>query len=539
MRIEMLIFIFCTVFFTVLAVRGSQAKMMDKLKMDAYCVAQGIETCGASYFDDFQAETFRVTWIHADGSVLFDSMNPSTELENHAGRDEVQLALIAGEGEALRYSETQDKKIIYYAKRLGDGSIVRVSVENTSVWEAAQELVWYVLPLFLLITLMAAALASRIVRGIIRPINEINLDSPQIENVYQELRPLVEKIARQNEQRNQQIEQFQRSREEFRLITENMHEGMLITDATGRILSYNTSALEFLDGSLEGSWIGEAISQALASGHAEQTLHIGESYYSAIANRVSAGARVNGAIVIILDITEKQQREMLRREFTSNVSHELKTPLTTIYGISELLANGLVKPQDLVRFAQNIHDESGRMISLIEDLIKLSQLDENPQPFELMQIDLYQAAQAVARRLTPAAQRRNIQIYITGDSVFIVGAPAIVDEMIYNLVDNAIKYNKEGGSVTICVYEDAVPTLVVEDTGIGIAKIHQNRVFERFYRVDKSHSRKIGGTGLGLSIVKHAAAFHGATVELESQEGVGTKITLRFRCEKEMAEKRK
>ena len=528
---EMLIFGICTAFLAVIVTRFSSSMVADELKIDAHCVAQGLEACGAAYFENFRMEAFRVTWLGADGCVLFDSLEEAAQLENHAGRSEVQAALSVGEGEAVRYSETLGARIVYYAMRLGDGSVLRVSVENRSLWDIARQLIWYILPVFLLITLLAAALASRIAQRITKPINEIDLDSPQVESVYRELRPLAEKITRQNEQRSQQIDQLRRSQEEFRLITENMHEGMLITDAAGQVLSRNASALELLDGGMEESRIGEAVAQALASGHAEQLLHIGEAYYNAIANRVSAGGRVNGAIVIILDITEKQQREMLRREFTSNVSHELKTPLTTIYGISELLTNGMVKPQDVERFARNIHDESGRMISLIEDLIKLSQLDENPQPFELMRIDLYQAAHTVVKRLLPAAGQRGICITLSGVPAFTLGAPAIVDEMIYNLVDNAIKYNKEGGRIEIRVSVEDMPAVVVEDTGIGIAKIHQNRVFERFYRVDKSHSRKIGGTGLGLSIVKHAAAFHGATVELESQEGLGTRVTLRFRPE--------
>ena len=525
---EMLIFGFCAAFLAVILMRFSSATIADELKIDAHCVAQGLETCGAAYFEDFRMDAFRVTWLNSDGSVLFDSLGEDAQMENHSDRSEVQAALSVGDGEAVRYSETLRANTVYYAMRLDDGSVLRVSAENRSLWDVVRELLWYILPVFVLITLLAAALASRIAQRITKPINEINLDSPQVESVYRELRPLAEKISRQNEQRSQQIDQLRRSQEEFRLITENMHEGMLITDADGRVLSYNTSALELLDGSLEESRIGEAVTQALASGHAEQTLHIGDSYYSAIANRVSADSKVNGTIVIILDITEKQQREILRREFTSNVSHELKTPLTTIYGISELLTNGMVKPQDMERFAQNIHDESGRMISLIEDLIKLSQLDENPQPFELMRIDLYQAAQTIVKRLGPAADQRGIRITLSGGPAFTLGAPAILDEMIHNLVDNAIKYNKEGGRVEIRVVAGDTPSLIVEDTGIGIAKVHQNRVFERFYRVDKSHSRKIGGTGLGLSIVKHAAAFHGASVELESQEGIGTKVTLRF-----------
>ena len=525
---SILIFFACVVMMIAAIFAYLRGMVTSQLRVNAEYVLQGIETEGIDYFQNFSSDSIRVTWIAKDGAVIFDSKQNASQMTNHLDREEVQAAIKSGTGQSVRYSDTLSKQTTYYAVRAQDGTILRVSSTTYTVWMLLEDMLNYLIVILLVVIMLSALLASQIAKRITKPINEIDLHHPTIAPEYKELAPLIDSLNEQNRQTQLQIERLRRNQEEFRLITENMREGLIIVDADGSVLSRNTSAAKLFGEDIGEGRIREAMQKALAGAHEEQVLHLGESVYSVIANPVMQKESVTGAIVIILDVTEKEQRDTLRREFTSNVSHELKTPLTSIYGISEILMNGIVKPQDVKGFAKNIYDESGRLISLIDDIIRLSQLDENTLPLEKISVDLLELARDIAERLEIAASKRKVTISVRGDHATVEGVPAILDEMIYNLVDNAIKYNKENGAVVIAVADGQHPCVSVEDTGIGIPASDRNRVFERFYRVDKSHSRKIGGTGLGLSIVKHGAAFHGATVTLDSREHTGTTITIRF-----------
>ena len=515
-------------------------QLMESLHIEGNMIAAGIETGGGAYLENIEDVEDRLTWISSDGKVLFDNQADPASMENHLDREEVIEALETGRGEAERNSGTLSEKTIYYAIRLSDDSVIRISDTRSTVWNLLFSMFQPLLLILAIAILLSALLASRISKSIVRPINSIDLEAPDVEGNYDEISPLLLKINRQNEHIKEQIEELRRQREEFRLITENMNEGFLVVNQKTELLSYNTAALHLLEaGPVSGTPsvltlnrsenFRHAVELALQGEHCEQFMTLGNSVYQVIANPVSHDGEPAGAVIVILDCTEREQREQMRREFTSNVSHELKTPLTSIYGVSEMIANGIVKPEDIRSFAQNIHEESGRLITLIEDIMKLSQLDENSIPSDPMPVDLYQIASSVVQRLTQQAKNHAVCITLTGEPAIVQGNPNVLEEMIYNLCDNAIKYNKENGRVEVSVENgNGHPTVKVSDTGIGIAREHQSRVFERFYRADKSHSKKIGGTGLGLSIVKHAAAYHGATVSLDSTEGQGTTVTVQF-----------
>lgn len=515
-------------------------QLIDGLHTEGTMIAEGVEAGGAAYLDGLGTLENRLTWIASDGAVLYDSQADPSAMENHLNREEIAEALETGRGESERYSETLSQKTIYYALRLTDDSVIRIADTRSTVWNL---LFGMLQPLLLILTIaivLSAILASRISRSIVKPINAINLEAPDVEGNYDEISPLLLRINRQNEQIKHQMEELRRQSEEFRLITENMSEGFLVVDAKTELLSYNSAALRLLGAGPvsgtpsvftlnRGETFRHAVETALSGEHCEQSMTLGNAIYHVIANPVSHGGEPAGAVVVILDCTERELRDQMRREFTSNVSHELKTPLTSIYGVSEMIASGIVKPEDIRSFAQNIHNESGRLITLIEDIIKLSQLDENSIPSDPVPIDLYALAGSVMERLKSQAEARGIDMKLAGEPAIVQGIPNVLEEMLYNLCENAVKYNKDGGSVCVTVRDgNGRPTVMVTDTGIGIPHEHQARVFERFYRADKSHSKKIGGTGLGLSIVKHAAAFHGATVRLESDEGEGTTVTVQF-----------
>ncbi len=515
-------------------------QLIDGLHTESSLIATGVETGGADYLNSLGEIEDRITWVAPDGEVLYDNQANAAGMENHLDREEVVEALESGRGESERTSETLSQKTIYYAVRLSDGSVLRVSDTRSTVWNLLWGMAYSLLFILVIAVALSALLAFRLSKSIVKPINSIDLEAPDVEGNYDEISPLLMKINRQNEQIKHQMDELRRQREEFRLITENMSEGFLVVDLKTELLSYNSAALQLLgSGPVEGTPsvltlnrtenFRHAVETALAGEHCEQSITLGGSIYHVIANPVLHDGALAGAVIIILDCTERELRDQMRREFTSNVSHELKTPLTSIYGVSEMIASGIVKPGDIRSFAQNIHDESGRLITLIEDIIKLSQLDENSIPADPVPVNLYDVADSVVKRLAPQAKERGITIELTGASATVQGIPNVLEEMVYNLCDNAIKYNKDGGHVQVKVTaNDEHPVLTVSDTGIGIPREHQARVFERFYRADKSHSKKIGGTGLGLSIVKHAAAYHGATVSLESTEGQGTTVTIQF-----------
>ena len=480
----------------------------------------------------------RITYIGQDGTVLFDNEADPATMENHLGREEVVAAKQSGTGTAIRESYTMSEMTVYCARVIGYGCIVRVAGTMDTVAARIAGMWWEVLLVVITAAMVSLGVAAIVARVVVKPINSIDLKNPDIGESYSEIAPLLHRISEQNHEIDQQIAELTRSRKEFSLITENMSEGFIIIDSRTEVLSYNTAALKILGSDFTGSSrsvlvlnrseaFRSAVEDALAGKRSETDLTLSEKIYQVIATPAFTGSSVTGAVMIILDITEKEAREELRREFTSNVSHELKTPLTTIYGISDMLVGGIVKPEDIPGFAKNIRDEAGRMITLIQDILKLSQLDENTFSDQRERVDLYELAQSAAERLRPQADEKHVTISVTGERSEFTGIATVLEEMIYNLVDNAVKYNKQGGRADVDVRSSGDDIVVtVSDTGIGVPADSIDRIFERFYRADKSHSRKIGGTGLGLSIVKHGVSLHGGSITVKSSEGSGTTFTM-------------
>ena len=517
-----------------------EVRLLTELKSEWSYVAQGIELNGSLFLKALDQGTTRVTWIDSDGVVLFDTSAEKSAMENHADRAEFQQAMTSDSGESSRVSNTLGEKTLYFAKRLGDGTVLRVSSRQDS---AVTLMLGLSLPILWVITLalvLSAILSYRVSKRIVKPINEIDLEHPDWNQVYDELAPLLVKINRQNRVIAQQMGELGRRQQEFKAITENMNEGFLIVDRMTNVLSYNTSALRLLGVQPSGEHqsiltlnrsehFRRAVETALAGHHGEELLRLNGRCYQVISNSVSDDGHITGAVIVILDVTEKEDGERLRREFTANVSHELKTPLTSISGFAEIMQSGMVAQADVPRFAGNIYSEAQRLIALVGDIIKLSRLDEGAYALEKKPVDLLRLSGEVIDRLSPEAKRHDVSLQLDGDSCEIQGVRPVLDEMIYNLCENAIKYNRPGGSVRVSVTPDSKGVCVrVADTGIGIPAADQSRVFERFYRVDKSHSKEIGGTGLGLSIVKHGGILHGAEITLESKEQVGTTVTIRF-----------
>ena len=480
----------------------------------------------------------RITYIGQDGTVLFDNEADPATMENHLGREEVVAAKQSGTGTAIRESYTMSEMTVYCARVIGYGCIVRVAGTMDTVAARIAGMWWEVLLIVIIAAMVSLGVAAIVARVVVKPINSIDLKNPDIGESYSEIAPLLHRISEQNHEIDQQIAELTRSRKEFSLITENMSEGFIIIDSRTEVLSYNTAALKILGSDFTGSSrsvlvlnrseaFRSAVEDALAGKRSETDLTLSEKIYQVIATPAFTGSSVTGAVMIILDITEKEAREELRREFTSNVSHELKTPLTTIYGISDMLVGGIVKPEDIPGFAKNIRDEAGRMITLIQDILKLSQLDENTFSDQRERVDLYELAQSAAERLRPQADEKHVTISVTGERSEFTGIATVLEEMIYNLLDNAVKYNKQGGRADVDVRSSGDDIVVtVSDTGIGVPADSIDRIFERFYLADKSHSRKIGGTGLGLSIVKHGVSLHGGSITVKSSEGSGTTFTM-------------
>ena len=510
-----------------------------RLRAEAAAISQGLGAVGSDYFDSFAPDD-RVTWIAANGTVLYDSAAPAQLLESHAGREEIDQALQTGEAQTSRYSQTLLQRTFYYAKLLEGGTILRVSCTQNSLPAMILMLLTPFLWVATLVLILCGVLSYRLARQITKPLNAINPDNPAPLPSYPELTPLFDKLREQNRTIGKQMNELQLRQREFTAITENMREGFLLVDCKMHVLSSNHSALEVLGGrelkpgcllyDAECSQeIFDAVDTALSGSHAELLLTIDETSWQVLANPVVASGQVAGAVVLFMDVTEREQRERLRREFSANVSHELKTPLTSISGFAELMKEGLVPPEKIPEFSGDIYKESLRLIGLVNDIIQLSRLDENSTQFQRAPVDLYDLCAQSIERLSPVAARQSVTLALTGEHAEIMGVEQLLKEMIYNLLDNAIKYNVPGGSVTASVRKSAGRTILsVADTGIGIPYAHQPRVFERFYRVDKSHSKEVGGTGLGLSIVRHAAQYHGARLELKSQPGKGTTITVTF-----------
>lgn len=516
-----------------------EGQLQNELKTEASYISQGLKNDGIEYFDDFNSNTRRISLITPDGAVIFDTNADKSKLDNHLQREEVQQAIKSGSGISVRYSDSMLEKTVYYAEKLEDGNILRVSTTQYTVFTVLLGLMQPVIVVMLIALLLSIFLSSRASKSIIKPINELNLDNPAENVTYDELAPLLHKIAIQNKTIDEQLKEAGQKQEEFRLITENMNEGFLVIDKAARLLTHNTSALKLLggNGSEQESVFMlnhskdfiETIEKALSGESCEKIARINNKAINLIASPVYEDKKLIGAVIIIIDMTESVEREQLRREFTSNVSHELKTPLTSISGFAEIMKDGGTPEETVKDFSKSIYDEAQRLITLVSDIIKISELDENTNAFESESVNLYDLAQSVAKRLQPEADKKNILIRLKGNDTYVVGVRKILDEMISNLCDNAIKYNKDNGSAEIDVHtENGFAVLSVSDTGIGIPEESKNRVFERFYRVDKSHSKAIGGTGLGLSIVKHGAIYHKAKITLDSKEGKGTSISIVF-----------
>ncbi|MGI5934084.1 MAG: ATP-binding protein [Lawsonibacter sp.] len=514
-------------------------QLMEALGTETWLVARGVELEGLNYLDGLDTES-RVTWVSADGTVLFDSSADSASMENHGDREEIREAQENRLGTATRYSSTLAEQTLYSARRLSDGTVIRLASSQRTVWLLLLSMVQPILVILVLALLLSAVLASQQSRRIIRPIVELDLEHPEDCDAYDELAPLLTRIKRQNDTIKQQMGQLQQKQTEFSALTENMSEGFLLLDRQGHVLSHNPGALRLLGaeepvGEVNALFLNreehfrQAVDEVLEGRRSRQVLQMNGRCCQLLANPVWKDGEPAGAVLVLMDVTEQEKREELRREFTANVSHELKTPLTAISGIAEIMQGGMVKPEDVRDFAGDIYQEARRLIALVEDILRLSQLDEGAENLEREPVELLALSQEVARRLEPAARSAGVLVEVRGTPVQIQGVRRVLDEMVYNLCENAIKYNRTGGRVTLTVGQGAEgPEVTVADTGIGIPPEDQSRVFERFYRVDKSHSKEIGGTGLGLSIVKHGALLHSAQIYLNSQVDRGTSIRICF-----------
>ena len=498
------------------------------------------EDGGNSFFQSFKSDERRVTLIAENGDVIHDTGADETEMDNHANREEFRDAEKYGTGTSFRYSDTLTKKTFYYAKRLSGGEVLRVSTTQYTVVSILLGLLQPISFMVLLALVLSIFLASKTAKSFVRPINSIDLDNPEECETYEELSPLLKKIINQNKTIKSQLDSARRHQEEFKLITENMSEGLIVIDKSERVLSHNSAALKLLqtdkfdDASVltidRSREFRRAVSQALGGESYEETVARGEKTNNIISSPVYDKGKIIGAVIMIVDVTESARREAIRREFTANVSHELKTPLTSISGFAELMMNGGVDEKTVSDFSKSIYTEAQRLITLVSDIIKISELDEKSEQFISESVDLYDMANEILNRLEPAAEKKNIDLKLEGEYITVNGVRQILDEMIFNLCDNAIKYNNNGGSVTVLLsYTNGRPTITVKDTGIGIAQDKISRIFERFYRVDKSRSKSEGGTGLGLSIVKHGAMYHNADIFVKSTLGVGTEISIVFK----------
>ena len=507
----------------------------NELKNMLDVASKAVSSDGSSFLTRLKSNRFRLTWIAADGSVIYDTQ--TGELENHMERAEVKEAMQNGEGESRRYSSTLMEKTIYYAKRLDDGTVLRISTSSATAGKLLLGMLRPIVIVLIAALVLSLIFADRLAKRIVEPLNALDLDRPLENDAYEELSPLLNRINRQHMQIARQLEDLNKKKDEFEQITESMQEGLVLLDQKGTILSINKAARSlFLANeecigkdfiTIERSYgVISAIQQAVRSGHAEERMEQGGRIYQLDITRIESAAKPVGAVILSFDITEQENAEQNRREFTANVSHELKTPLQGIIGSAELIENGMVKPEDMPRFVGHIRTEAQRLVTLIADIIRLSQLDEGHElPME--GVDMLCVASDAAAQLKAAAEAKHISMSIEGEACTVYGARSLLYEVAYNLIDNAIKYNRENGVVDIKVSrENKKVKLTVSDTGIGIAPEHQQRIFERFYRVDKSHSKASGGTGLGLSIVKHAVQYHHGEIKLKSELNKGSEITV-------------
>jgi two-component system phosphate regulon sensor histidine kinase PhoR len=516
----------------------SRAELRGQLEL----IAEGIKLDGETYLKNLDIEDTRITWVAADGTVLYDSAKDASQMENHADREEIREALQSqsGYGESRRYSKTMMSRYLYCAERIDDGSVVRVSRATNTILAMTITMIQPMCIVFLAAIVLAAVLSNWLSKRIVEPINNLNLKEPLSNEEYDELAPLLRRMDKQQRQLREQKSELNQRQEELNTIIDNMYEGLVLLGNRGNIVSINNAALRILGA--DPDCVGRnilainrsvdvqmSVSDALDGIESDKTAEIGGAVYQITASPVRFDDKVRGAALMLIDVTEKEKSEQVRREFSANVSHELRTPLHSISGYAELLKNGMVRGEDVKPFATKIYNEAQRMIRLVEDIINLSHLDEGAADMEWAETDLSEIASHTVDSLQETAAAKNVKISFSGNSAKVYGIAHLMQEIVYNLCDNAIKYNKDGGTVDVTVREKKEKVvLIVKDTGIGIPEDQQERIFERFYRVDKSHSKEVGGTGLGLSIVKHAAIVHGAKIDLKSQLGDGTTIKISF-----------
>lgn len=507
----------------------------QEMKDELYLAATAVEHGGDDYLKNISSGHFRLSLIAKDGSVLYDTAADAEGLENHSDREEIKQALESGEGESIRYSSTLLQKTIYCAKRLNDGRVLRISVSRATVGAIAMGMISPIIAVGVGALILSGVLASRLAKRIVEPLNKLDLEHPLDNDSYEELSPLLSRINKQHAQIAEQLAELRHRTDEFEQVTGNMKEGLVLIDTNENVLSINSAARNIFSAAEDcigksfltvdrSRDLNAAIHSAFEHGHSEIHSDKNGRTYQFDISRIDSDGSAFGAVILLFDITDRENAEKLRREFTANVSHELKTPLQGIIGSAELIESGMVKAGDMPRFVGHIREEAQRLVCLVNDIIRLSQLDEGDSlPTE--RVDLLSVAEEAAADLSEAAKARNISLLAEGESVFVFGIKRLLYEVIYNLGENAVKYNVENGNVLISVAkEENSAVLTVKDSGIGIAPEHQSRIFERFYRVDKSHSKASGGTGLGLSIVKHAVQRHGGKIELESEPGKGTTI---------------
>ena len=515
--------------------RVQESQLRDELSL----AVVGVEQNGTDYLKQLRSDQYRITWLRADGAVLYDTQADAESMENHAQRQEVQQALATGEGESSRYSDTLLQKTVYYAKRLPDGTVLRLSAIRVTTGVLVLNMLQPILLVLAAALILSGVLASRLARRITEPLNRLDLEHPLENDTYEELAPLLRRMEHQRRQIDRQMDELRRRSEEFEQITGSMNEGLVLLDEAGVILSINPAARRLLDAAENcvgqdlltvdrDVALSDALRQAAEQGHSEFRGQRNGREYQFDVTRIQSEGRMAGTVLLVFDVTERAFAERNRREFTANVSHELKTPLQGIIGSAELLENGLVKQEDVPRFIGHIRSEAQRLVTLIGDIIRLSQLDEG-EPMPAEPVELLALAREAAESLQSAAAARNVTITVEGEPVALTGVRRLLYEIVFNLCDNAIKYNTDGGRVQVTVTkENETAAVTVRDTGIGIPPDQQDRVFERFYRVDKSHSKASGGTGLGLSIVKHAVQYHHGAIHLQSEVGKGTEIRVTF-----------
>lgn len=511
-----------------------------QLQAQTNLAAQGVANEGAGYFENLKADSLRITWIDTDGTVLYDSQGDLSNMENHLEREEVKQALSNGMGESTRYSKTLLQRSLYCAKKMNDGTVLRLSVAQKTVFTLLLSMLQPLLIVFVIALVLSLILAYRLSKKIVEPLNSLDLDEPMNNKEYEELTPVLERLNAQKRQIKLQRDELKQKQKEFDAVTQGMAEGIILLNSECEILSINPSAQKILNTNpfCIGKFILSVYSSQelqellLKSGkgeYCEKIIELSGEKYQLNASPIISHSNVSGTVLLLMNVTQKEKAQQLRREFTANVSHELKTPLHTIAGCAELMSNNMVKSEDVSEFANKIYTQAQRMITLVEDIINLSHLDEGVENMKKEQVNLLDTANDVALSLSNEAKQADVKISVSGDSAVISGYPAMLTQIIYNLCDNAIKYNRADGKVDITVTDNTdTATLTVADTGIGIPKEHIDRIFERFYCVDKSRSKQIGGTGLGLSIVKHAAMLHNASITTESVVSQGTTITVTF-----------